>query len=153
RRIEKWCADFDFEKAPSVLAVGDIHLENFGTWRDADGRWVWGVNDFDEAAEMPYVYDLIRLAVSVRLAPKMKLGLGETADAILDGYRKGLAHPGPSLLDESKIWIRDYVTCSDDCRRKFWKHIDELEKVEPPWLIQQSLIAQLPAGAEKFEFR
>ncbi len=25
--------------APSVLAVGDIHLENFGTWRDADGAW------------------------------------------------------------------------------------------------------------------
>ena len=29
--------------APLVLAVGDIHLENFGTWRDADGRLVWGV--------------------------------------------------------------------------------------------------------------
>ena len=43
----------DAASAPQVLAVGDIHLENFGTWRDADGRLVWGVNDFDEAAEMP----------------------------------------------------------------------------------------------------
>jgi hypothetical protein len=47
--------------APKVLAVGDIHLENFGTWRDADGRLVWGVNDYDEAADMPYTLDLLRL--------------------------------------------------------------------------------------------
>src|SRR6188474_2480682 len=26
--------------APPVLAVGDIHVENFGTWRDAEGRLV-----------------------------------------------------------------------------------------------------------------
>ena len=51
-----------------MLAVGDIHLENFGTWRDADGRLVWGVNDFDEAAEMPYALDLIRLATSALVA-------------------------------------------------------------------------------------
>ena len=54
--------------APSVLAVGDIHIENFGTWRDEEGRLVWGVNDFDEAAEMPYVLDLVRLATSAALA-------------------------------------------------------------------------------------
>ena len=26
--------------APQVLAVGDIHLENYGMWRDDDGRLV-----------------------------------------------------------------------------------------------------------------
>ncbi len=25
--------------APSVLAVGDLHIENFGTWRDRAGSW------------------------------------------------------------------------------------------------------------------
>ena len=54
--------------AVQVLAVGDIHVENFGTWRDADGRLVWGVNDFDEAAEMPYAIDMVRLATSAALA-------------------------------------------------------------------------------------
>jgi len=54
----------DLADAPVVLAVGDIHLENFGTWRDVEGRLVWGVNDFDEAAEMPYALDLVRLATS-----------------------------------------------------------------------------------------
>ena len=32
-----------------VLAVGDLHVENYGTWRDVEGRLVWGVSDFDEA--------------------------------------------------------------------------------------------------------
>ena len=41
------CADL--VSAPVVLAVGDLHVENFGTWRDQEGRLVWGVNDFDEA--------------------------------------------------------------------------------------------------------
>ena len=58
----------DVADAPGVLAVGDIHLENFGTWRDADGRLAWGVSDFDEAAEMPYALDLIRLATSALVA-------------------------------------------------------------------------------------
>jgi len=56
--------------APQVLSVGDLHLGNFGTWRDADGRLVWGVNDFDEAAVMPYPLDLVRLAASIRPCPR-----------------------------------------------------------------------------------
>jgi hypothetical protein len=46
------------------MAVGDLHLENFGIWRDAEGRLVWGVNDFDEAHPMAFTNDLVRLAVS-----------------------------------------------------------------------------------------
>jgi hypothetical protein len=35
----------DVAAAPRALAVGDLHVENFGTWRDAEGRLIWGVND------------------------------------------------------------------------------------------------------------
>ncbi len=54
--------------APGVLAVGDLHVENFGTWRDIEGRLIWGINDFDEAWRMPYTNDLVRLATSALLA-------------------------------------------------------------------------------------
>ena len=54
--------------APAVLGVGDLHVENFGTWRDSEGRLIWGVNDFDEVALIPYTNDLVRLAVSAKLA-------------------------------------------------------------------------------------
>src|ERR1700754_271985 len=45
----------EFAEAPVILAVGDLHVENFGTWRDIEGRLVWGINDFDEVTRMPYV--------------------------------------------------------------------------------------------------
>ena len=34
-------------KAPGVLAVGDLHIASFGTWRDAFGRLIQGIDDFD----------------------------------------------------------------------------------------------------------
>src|SRR5260370_20806677 len=43
----------DLAKAPTVLAVGDLHVENFGTWRDQEGRLIWGVNDLDEFCPAP----------------------------------------------------------------------------------------------------
>ncbi len=54
--------------APFVLGIGDLHVENFGTWRDAEGRLVWGVNDLDECCHLPYTNDLVRLAASARFA-------------------------------------------------------------------------------------
>ena len=69
RWMQLWpevCADE--ARAPQVLAVGDLHVENFGTWRDIEGRLVWGINDFDEVYELPYTIDLVRLAASAHIA-------------------------------------------------------------------------------------
>ncbi len=82
---------------PELKNAPRVH---FGTWRDAQGRLVWGVNDFDEAAIIPYAFDLVRLAASVSLAPKMRIGRKRAAAAILAGYRLGLRAPRPTLLDE-----------------------------------------------------
>jgi uncharacterized protein (DUF2252 family) len=63
RWVQQWnarCADL--AGAPKVLAVGDLHTENFGTWRDTEGRLIWGINDFDEAYPLAYGIDLVRLA-------------------------------------------------------------------------------------------
>lgn len=40
--------------APTVLRIGDLHVENYGTWRDDEGRLVWGINHFDEVPWLPY---------------------------------------------------------------------------------------------------
>ncbi len=81
RRIETVCPEL--AGAPAVLSVGDLHVENFGTWRDAEGRLVWGINDFDEAAEIPYPFDLVRLATSARPDSEVAAcatGGGDTGD-------------------------------------------------------------------------
>jgi len=55
--------------APAVPLVGDLHIENFGTWRDRHGVRRWGVNDLDELTRGAYPLDLLRLATSAALAP------------------------------------------------------------------------------------
>ncbi len=145
-KIEEICPELS--DAPAVLSVGDSHVENFGTWRDAEGRLVWGVNDFDEATMLPYAYDLVRLAASACLAPKARLSYGDAADAILEGYRRGLSDPRPTLLDEQETWMRPFVNCTDEERDKFWAKLAAIEPVElasdQPGRI--ALQAGLPAG-------
>lgn len=156
RCIETLCAEL--KDAPRVLSVGDMHIENFGTWRDAEGRLVWGVNDFDEAAAMAYPFDLVRLATSARLAPKARkkkaramtnVAYGEAAAAILDGYTKALKRPRPSLLDEEASWMRPHVSCTDDERREFWDEVERYPRAKPapPSHVAAALRASLPRGA------
>ena len=91
--------------APRVPSVGDAHIENFGTWRDAEGRLVWGVNDFDDAAVLPATYDLVRLATSARLAPGIAGAPDDRADWILMGYQRGLETPRPWIVDGAQPWM------------------------------------------------
>jgi hypothetical protein len=150
RKIEAWCPQVS--GGPEVLAVGDLHTENFGTWRDGEGRLVWGVNDFDEAAVMPYPLDLVRLATSAVLAPDRLLSPREAASAILAGYRKGLDNPRPTLLDEQEIWMRPFVACTDDDRSKFWKEVGKYPTAKPPKKVASGLEESLPGGARVLRF-
>jgi hypothetical protein len=138
----------DAAGAPQVLAVGDIHLENFGAWRDADGRLVWGVNDFDEAAQMPYVLDLIRLATSALVAGT---GHGTRPDticsAILKGYGEGLRTPQPAVLERDRQWLRELVEVSEKKRAKFWKKIDQEEPARAPPPYRNALATAMPEPA------
>ena len=81
--------DGGLHQAPHVASVGEDTNENFGIWRDADGRLVWGINDFDEASVMPYPCDLVRLATSALLAPRIDLTPVQTARAVARGYAAG----------------------------------------------------------------
>jgi hypothetical protein len=104
----------ELNNAPRVLGVGDLHIENFGTWRDKDGRLAWGVNDFDEACMIPYTNDLVRLACSAyfALADKasgLSLDFDDACKAIQTGYLRGLAKPMPFILAENHRWLRDVV--------------------------------------------
>ncbi|MDP1586018.1 MAG: DUF2252 family protein [Bradyrhizobium sp.] len=150
RTIPNLCPDL--MDAPQVLGVGDMHLENFGTWRDADGRLVWGVNDFDEAAIMPYPLDLVRLATSIRLAPKLDVSNPAAAEALLDGYREGLGQPQPALLHEGETWLRPYAERPDAKPEKFWKEVASYPKARPPPKIARRLIASLPKDVESVRF-
>ncbi|HEY4742590.1 MAG TPA: DUF2252 family protein [Candidatus Acidoferrales bacterium] len=121
----------DEAKAPSVLAVGDLHVENFGTWRDLEGRLIWGVNDFDEVYPMAYTNDLVRLAVSAHLAVEaedLDLSVSDVCGAILEGYREGLAARGKAfVLAEDNRWLRLIALNQLRDPVRFWKRAKALE--------------------------
>jgi len=113
--------------APAGLAVGDLHLQNFGTWRDSEGRLIWGINDFDEARPLPYTNDLVRLAVSARLASdeyKIDIKLKEIAATLLSGYSEGLAAGGkPFVLAEAEPWLGERIAAAERNPQEFWNKL------------------------------
>jgi len=135
----------DLARATQVLAVGDIHLENYGTWRDVDGRLAWGVNDFDEAAKMPYVLDLVRLAASALLGRGgRRITDQEICDAVLHGYSQGLLAPRPVVLDRDKQWLRELVVVSEEERAKFWKKMAAVKGKPAPQRYLRALADAMP---------
>lgn len=129
--------------APRVLSVGDLHVENYGTWRDVEGRLVWGVNDFDEATVLPYTFDLVRLATSAGLAAAeghLAINLREACAAILNGYAAGLRAGGKAMvLAENDRWLRKLATGRLRDPMVFWARMRALPTAR----------GLLPSGAQK----
>jgi hypothetical protein len=122
-----------FAEAPDVLGVGDLHVENFGTWRDIEGRLIWGINDFDEACVVPYTHDLVRLASSAAMAIEenhLRLNAAQAAAAILDGYTCSLQEGGrPFVLAENHPALRHMAVHRLRDPQAFWQKLDKLDTV------------------------
>ena len=84
--------------APVGVITGDLHLENLGTYGTRSGEVAFDLNDFDDAGWAPLAIDLRRLAASARLAAARQPGgnPGRGAEAVLDGFERGLTSPPPS---------------------------------------------------------
>jgi hypothetical protein len=129
----------DIARAPRALAVGDLHVENFGTWRDIEGRLVWGINDFDEAWRLPYTNDLIRLATSALLA-QMNCDVKAGIDAILKGYVDCLNAGGRAfVLAEHHPVLRHMATQRLHDPESYWEKLHGLAEYKEP----------LPPGVHK----
>ena len=142
--------------APTVLSVGDLHVENFGTWRDREGRLVWGVNDFDAAVHLPYTNDLVRLTVSAFLAIQdnhLCVERVEAGDAILAGYRAGLKAGGrPFVLAEEHAWLRDVAVEALRKPAAYWQKLTALPDVKlgVPETAQNAIEHCLPVRGQPY---
>jgi len=115
--------------APPVFAIGDLHLENFGTWRDREGRLIWGINDFDEAYPLDYTNDLVRLATSALLARKhssLRWGFSHKTlcRELLAGYEEGLRNGGHAfVLKHDILWLWKIATHPSRSPEVFWEKL------------------------------
>lgn len=139
----------ELASAPTLLAVGDLHIENFGTWRDAEGRLIWGINDFDEAAPMPYTIDLVRLATSALLAKRdeaLSIGARKAATAILTRYRAAIesGEGRAFVLEERHPALRAMATGEERNPEHFWARMSRFRTVRPPRDVRGLIAAYLP---------
>jgi len=145
----------DLAAAPRVLGIGDLHVENFGTWRDSEGRLIWGVNDFDEAARLPYTQDLVRLCTSALISITHSRGRPgslpltsprRACEAVLKGYRDALKKQGlPTVLAEHNRWLRDMAVGRLKEQRTYWDKMIALKPLAPvPRPVRSHLQRALP---------
>jgi hypothetical protein len=135
-----------------LLAVGDLHVENFGTWRDAEGRLAWGVNDFDEAYPMSWANDLVRLASSALLAIRcdhIAFDPKAACEAIEDGYRRSFEAGGkPFVIESGHRWFAPLVDLQARDPAQFWQKLQSLPalELEPPKGAIKAIRAMLPCA-------
>ena len=92
-----------FATSPAVWACGDLHIENFGSYKGNNRLVYFDLNDFDEALLAPVLWEMSRLMVSVQIgatgfSKKEKTILLNT---VLANYRNTLKN-GKSIVIEKE---------------------------------------------------
>ena len=163
--VADWPSDGDdplSAGAPQPI-VGDLHLENFGAFRAADGAVVFDVNDFDETGLGTPALDLARLCTSFVLTDD-KHGdaraverIASLCDAWLAAVRSLDLRPVDAR--EAPPPVRALLASADDASRGAWleqriagaagqRHFTPSEKYQP--VADAALRAALVAGVREF---
>ena len=87
------------DRSGRIWVHGDLHVENFGTYLNSDGRLVFDINDFDEAYLGRFTWDLQRFAASLALV----------------GWQKAL--PEDDVRRLVGRYVRAYLSQVDDYRK------------------------------------
>ena len=122
-------------EGPPVWSSGDLHLENYGSYLGDNGLAYFDINDFDAAMLAPAPWDILRLIVSLLIAPptlnlkraeanvlasraleawRVALGSGKprwierrTADGLIGGLLSGLRRRDPVAFLDSRSKTRN----------------------------------------------
>lgn len=157
RWAEQWpkiCRRLARRDEDVLLAVGDLHVENFGVWKNSLGDYVWGVNDFDDACELPFTSDLVRLAASVILAAEqqqVKTSPEAICEWLLTGYRSGLRRKGGPFLVRQHETLRVLTADTSEDAGEFWtEKLDKskaMDRADLPKGLEAMFQASFPRGA------
>ena len=117
----------------SVMALGDVHPENFGVMPDEDDVPIFGPNDFDEAFYAPFTWDLKRGATGFWLAADEEGGQSrkerrKTVRSFLTGYVEAMARFA-SRGTEKDIQVRQ-----DNAPKLIRKLIEDAWEDRSAWL-------------------
>jgi uncharacterized protein (DUF2252 family) len=105
-----------FREAPLAWCCGDLHFENFGSYKGDNRQVYFDINDYDEAALAPASWDLVRLLSSIQCGADVLNATRAEALAVsricLDGYQKALAEGKPLWVEReiSTGLVHDLLT-------------------------------------------
>ena len=89
-------------EAPRTLVCGDLHLENFGSFKGENGLVYFDMNDFDEALTAPFTIDLVRVLSSLQVAAHSWKLADEDANNLC---RRFLDTYAAALVDGKPRWV------------------------------------------------
>jgi hypothetical protein len=138
----------DLSSRPEVVAVGDLHAENFGVWRDRHGVRRWGVDDLDELAWAPYPLDLVRLATSVALVPQCALPTRRICMSIVDAWASAPDLPAVEIGEDRARHLRDVLPRPEPPEEYFGDlaRADEADPDQPPPEVRAAVLASVNGG-------
>lgn len=91
---QDWPVGSELDQAPLAWICGDLHLENFGSYKGDNRLSYFDMNDFDEALLAPISWELARLLTSILVGAESIGVNGPEALALchsfLDSYRAAL---------------------------------------------------------------
>lgn len=100
---EDWHTQLNALNSPNAWICGDLHLENFGTYKAENGLAYFDLNDFDESALAPCLWELTRLLTSLIVAADTLALKPKQTDALLDSmihrYADALASGKPKWVE------------------------------------------------------
>jgi uncharacterized protein (DUF2252 family) len=99
---QDWPQAASLDRAPATWISGDLHLENFGSYRSDNGQVHFDLGDFDEGALAPATWDLARFATSVLVGAR-SLGVGgREATSLVQHFIRSYAG---ALRDGKAHWV------------------------------------------------
>ncbi|AVS64637.1 DUF2252 domain-containing protein [Paracidovorax avenae] len=91
-----------FKSVPPVWCCGDLHLENFGSYKGQHRIAYFDLNDFDEAALAPATWDLLRLLASLRVGAGSLQLEPLAVEALCTAFLSAYVH---ALGDGKAYWV------------------------------------------------
>jgi uncharacterized protein (DUF2252 family) len=138
-------------KSPATWASGDLHLENFGSYK-ADNRLPYfDINDFDEGCLMPALWEISRLLTSILVASDFMQISKSDAETLCNefvrhySYTLTEAHAGFVEEETSEGIVKDLLDNRKSRKRKaFLKDRTTSDKGKIKLLVDDKHVSKVP---------
>jgi uncharacterized protein (DUF2252 family) len=120
------------DKTGRVWIQGDLHAENYGSYMNSEGMFVFDVNDFDEAYLGSFTWDVQRMAASIALLGFSKAFSDDDIRELIGTYARSYADQVCAFTDDDDD--RDFALRLDNTDGLIH---DVLEQARGAWRVSQ----------------